>query len=129
MICQVVKIKINRKDKMTKRLTLNAEKRKAIEGVFQSHWTDNNKFMSGLQEAKEKYNSMRVKMLQLCSNIVRQHQPQEDVDTIRAMTNKYGDSGGQLYHDNCFNFETDIINDEGERDKDTVRLDFSLEES
>ena len=113
---------------MTKRLTLNAEKRKAIENVFQSHWTDNNKFMSGLQEAKEKYNSMRVKMLQLCSNIVRQHQPQEDVDTIRAMTNKYGSSGGELYHDNCFNFETDIINDEGERDKDTVRVDFALDD-
>ena len=128
MICQVLKIKNNRKDKMTKRLTLNAEKRKAIEGVFQSHWTDNNKFMSGLQEAKEKYNSMRVKMLQLCSNVIRQHQPQEDVDTIRTMTNKYGDSGGQLYHDNCFNFETDIINDEGERDRDTVRLDFSLDD-
>ena len=113
---------------MTKRLTLNAEKRKAIESVFQSHWTDNNKFMSGLQEAKEKYNQMRVKMLQLCSNIVRQHQPQEDVDTIRTMTNKYGDSGGQLYHDNCFNFETDIINDEGERDVDTVRVDFALDD-
>ena len=113
---------------MTKRLTLNAEKRKAIESVFESHWTDNNKFMSGLQEAKEKYNSMRVKMLQLVSNVVRQHQPQQDVDTIRAMSNKYGDSGGQLYHDNCFNFETDVINDEGERDKDTVRVDFALDD-
>ena len=51
---------------------------------------------------------MRVKMLSLVSNVVRQHQPQQDVDTIRAMSNKYGDSGGQLYHDNCFNFETDI---------------------
>ena len=114
---------------MTKRLTLNAEKRKAIESVFQSHWTDNNKFMSGLQEAKEKYNQMRVKMLQLVSNVVRHHQPQQDVDTIRAMSKKYGDSGGQLYHDNCFNFETDIINDEGERDKDTVRVDFSLDDN
>jgi len=113
---------------MTKRLTLNAEKRKAIESVFQSHWTDNNKFMSGLQEAKEKYNQMRVKMLQLVSNVVRHNQPQEDVDTIRTMTNKYGDSGGQLYHDNCFNFETDIINDEGERDVDTVRVDFALDD-
>ena len=36
---------------------------------------------------------------------------------------------GQLYHDNCFNFETDIINDEGERDKDTVRVDFSLDDN
>ena len=129
MICQVVKIKINRKDKMTKRLTLNAEKRKNIEGVFQSHWIEHSKFNKGLQEAKEKYNQMRVKMLSLVSNVVRQHQPQEDVDTIRAMSNKYGDSGGQLYHDNCFNFETDIINDEGERDKDTVRVDFSLDDN
>ena len=114
---------------MTKRLTLNAEKRKAIESVFQSHWIENSKFNKGLQEAKEKYNQMRVKMLQLCSNIVRQHQPQEDVDTIRAMSNKYGSSGGELYHDNCFNFETDIINDEGQRDKDTVRVDFSLDDN
>ena len=114
---------------MTKRLTLNAEKRKAIESVFESHWTDNNKFMSGLQEAKEKYNSMRVKMLSLVSNVVRHHQPQQDVDTIRAMSNKYGSSGGELYHDNCFNFETAIINDEGERDTDSVRVDFSLDDN
>ena len=114
---------------MTKRLTLNAEKRKAIEGVFQSHWIEHSKFNKGLQEAKEKYNQMRVKMLSLVSNVVRQHQPQEDVDTIRAMSNKYGSSGGELYHDNCFNFETDIINDEGERDKDTVRVDFSLDDN
>ena len=114
---------------MTKRLTLNAEKRKAIEGVFQSHWIEHSKFNKGLQEAKEKYNQMRVKMLQLVSNVVRHHQPQQDVDTIRAMSNKYGDSGGQLYHDNCFNFETDIINDEGKRDKDTVRVDFSLDDN
>ena len=47
---------------MTKRLTLNAEKRKGIEGVFQSHWIEQCKFNKGLQEAKEKYNQMRVKM-------------------------------------------------------------------
>ena len=113
---------------MTKRLTLNAEKRKNIESVFQSHWIEHSKFNKGLQEAKEKYNQMRIKMLSLVSNVVRQHQPQQDVDTIRAMSNKYGSSGGELYHDNCFNFETDIINDEGERDKDTVRVDFSLDD-
>ena len=94
---------------MTKRLTLNAEKRKSIENVFQSHWIEHSKFNKGLQEAKEKYNQMRVKMLQLVSNVVRHHQPQQDVDTIRAMSNKYGDSGGHLYHDNCFNFEKIII--------------------
>ena len=112
---------------MTKRLTLNAEKRKAIENVFQSHWFEHSKFHQGLQEAKEKYNQMRAKMLQLVSNVVRHHQPQQDVDTIRAMSKKYGDSGGQLYHDNCFNFETDIVNDEGKPDTDSVRVDFSLD--
>ena len=114
---------------MTKRLTLNAEKRKSIESVFQSHWIENSKFNKGLQEAKEKYNQMRVKMLSLVSNVVRHHQPQQDVDTIRAMSNKYGSSGGELYHDNCFNFETDIVNDKGEPDTDTVRVDFSLDDN
>ena len=109
---------------MTKRLTLNAEKRKAIESVFQSHWIEHSKFNKGLQEAKEKYNQMRVKMLQLCSNVVRHHQPQQDVDTIRAMSNKYGSSGGELYHDNCFNFETDIINDEGKGIRIQLELIF-----
>jgi hypothetical protein len=39
------------------------------------------------------------------NDLVRFHQPQEDVDTIRTMNNKYGDSGGQLYHDNCFHVQ------------------------
>ena len=39
------------------------------------------------------------------NDLVRFHQPQEDVDTIRGMINKYGDSGGQLYHDNCFHVQ------------------------
>ena len=40
--------------------------------------------------------------------LVRTHQPQEDVDTIRSMINKYGErNGGELYHDNCFYVQTD----------------------
>ena len=39
--------------------------------------------------------------------LVRKHHPQEDVDTIRGMINKYGDrSGGQLYDDNCFHVQS-----------------------
>ena len=35
--------------------------------------------------------------------LVRTHQPQEDVDTIRSMINKYGErNGGELHNDNCF---------------------------
>ena len=109
-----------------KRQTLNAEKRKSIEGIFQSHWIEHSSYNKGLQEAKEEYNQMRPKMLQLCDNIVRQYQPQQDVDTIRAMIKKYDSSGGELYHDNCFNFETDIVNDEGKPDTKDIGVKFDL---
>ena len=109
-----------------KRQTLNAEKRKSIEGIFQSHWIEHSKFNKGLQEAKEEYNQMRPKMLQLCDNIVRQYQPQQDVDTIRAMIKKYDSAGGELYHDNCFNFETDIVDDEGKPDTKDIGVKFDL---
>ena len=115
---------------MSKRLTLNNEKRKNIENVFKSYWEKNNIFIQQLNEAKNKYNSMRIKMLELCNNIVRQHQPQEDVDTIRGLINKYGEeNGGKLYHDNCFNFYRDSVNDDGEEDTEEVNIDFSLEDN
>ena len=109
-----------------KRQTLNAEKRKSIEGIFQGHWIEHSPYNKGLQEAKEEYNQMRPKMLQLCDNIVRQYQPQQDVDTIRAMIKKYDSAGGELYHDNCFNFETDIVNDEGKPDTKDIGVKFDL---
>ena len=46
---------------MSKRLTLNNEKRKNIENVFKSYWEKNNIFIQQLNEAKNKYNSMRKK--------------------------------------------------------------------
>ena len=109
-----------------KRQTLNAEKRKSIEGVFQSHWIEHSPHNKGLQEAKEEYNQMRPKMLQLCENIVRQYQPQQDVDTIRAMIKKYDSAGGELYHDNCFNFQTDCVDDEGKPDTKDIGVKFDL---
>ena len=45
---------------MSKRLTLNNEKRKNIENVFKSYWEKNNIFIQQLNEAKNKYNSMRT---------------------------------------------------------------------
>ena len=85
-----------------KRQTLNADKRKVIAEIFQQHFEDNSKFKKTLDEAKETYNNLREQAKVKINDLVRFHQPQEDVDTIRAMSNKYGDSGGQLYHDNCF---------------------------
>ena len=90
-----------------KRITLNADKRKVIADVFQNHFEDNSKFKKAWQDAKELYNGMRKRAKIEMEVLVRKHQPQEDVDTIRGMINKYGNSGGDLYHDNCFYIQTD----------------------
>ena len=111
-----------------KRLTLNAEKRKTIENVFQSHWErEDSPVIREWQDAKNTYDTMKPKVYELANNVVRGHQPQEDVDTIRSMIKKYDSSGGDLYHDNCFNFTTPTVNDEGEEDEDKVKINFTLE--
>jgi hypothetical protein len=76
-----------------------------IADVFQNHFEDNSKYKKAWQQAKETYNNLREQAKVKINELVRFHQPQEDVDTIRAMNNKYGDSGGQLYHDNCFHVQ------------------------
>ena len=90
-----------------KRITLNADKRKVIADVFQDHFENNSKFKEAWRIAKLTYDDMRKEAKVKINNLVRFHQPQEDVDTIRSMINRYGDSGGRLYDDNCFHVQTD----------------------
>ena len=87
---------------MEKRKTLNAEKRKAIANVFQQHFEQNSKFNELHKKAIATYNTLREQAKVKMEVIVRGHQPQDDVDTIRQMRMKYNDNGGQLHHDNCF---------------------------
>ena len=124
--------KINNKERgsMTKekRLTLNAEKRKVIADQFQSFYED--KVKDKLVQAKQQYDLMREKAKEKIEQVVRYHQPQEDVETIRRMRAKYNSAGGELYEDNCFYVERDIkkVDDEGrEYDaKDEVHVKFSM---
>ena len=97
----------------TKKITLNADKRKVIADQFQSFYED--KVKDKLINAKEQYNAMREKAKVAIERVVRFHQPQEDVDTIRRMIKKYSGSGGELYNDNCFNITMPItkVDDEG----------------
>jgi len=91
-----------------KRQTLNAEKRKVILDVFQDHFEKNSKYHAEHQEAIQTYNTLRQEAKVKINDLVRKHQPQEDVDTIRSMINKYGErNGGELHHDNCFYVKTD----------------------
>jgi len=115
---------------MTKerKITLNAEKRKVIADQFQSFYE--NKVKDKLEQAKEQYDIMREKAKVAINKVVRFHQPQEDVDTIRSMINKYNRSGGELYEDNCFYVQHPIkkVDDEGrEYDaNDEVHVRFDM---
>ena len=111
-----------------KRITLNAEKRKVIADQFQSFYED--KVKDKLVQAKEQYDIIREKAKEVINKVVRHHQPQEDVDTIRKMISKYSRSGGELYEDNCFYVQRPIkkVDDEGrEYDAtDEVHIRFNM---
>ena len=114
-----------------KRVRLNAEKRKAIANVFQSWWEREDCTMKQKHnEAIETFNLVKPKVFKLVNEVVRFHQPQEYVDTVRAMRLKYNDSGGDLYHDSCFNFKLPItkVDDKGEEYEtdEEINIDFSL---
>ena len=104
-----------------KRITLNAEKRKVIADVFQDHFESNSKFKKAWSDAIKKYQDMRGIAKARINELVRSHHPQEDVDTIRGMINKYGDrNGGQLYEDNCFYVRSDQMKIEKDYHGDLV---------
>ena len=111
-----------------KKITLNAEKRKVIADQFQSFYED--KVKDKLIQAKEQYDLMREKAKEKIEQVVRYHQPQKDIDTIRRMISKYSRSGGELYEDNCFYVQRPItkVDDEGrEYDaNDEVHVRFNM---
>ena len=112
----------------TKKITLNAEKRKVIADQFQSFYE--NKVKDKLEQAKEQYDLMREKAKVAIEKVVRFHQPQQDVDTINSMIKKYNRAGGELYEDNCFYVQMPItkVDDEGReyiaQDEIHVRFDM-----
>ena len=117
-----------------KRLTLNSEKRKAIADVFQTHFEQTSPKYELHKKSIADYNTARTKMKVLAETVVRHHQPQEDVDTIRSMIKKYSSSGGALYDDNCFYFtapprmETDYEGNPRETvDEEHVKFDLGDE--
>ena len=127
-------MKGNKNMEKQKRITLNADKRKVIANVFQDHFESNSKFKKAWQDAKDNYTKLRQQAKVKMEVLVRSHHPQEDVDTIRSMINKYGErSGGQLYEDNCFHvqsnemkLEKDYHGDMVEREQD-VHVKFEAE--
>jgi len=124
--------KINNQERgnMTKekKITLNSEKRKVIADQFQSFYED--KVKDKLVQAKEQYDLIREKAKEQIEKVVRFHQPQEDVDTIRRMIGKYNRAGGELFEDNCFYVQSPIqkVDDEGREytDDREIHIKFSM---
>jgi len=112
----------------TKKITLNADKRKVVADQFQSFYED--KVKDKLVQAKQQYDLMREKAKEKINQVVRYHQPQEDVDTIRSMIQKYNRAGGELYEDNCFYVQRPItkVDDEGREYEanDEVHVRFNM---
>jgi hypothetical protein len=110
-----------------RKITLNAEKRKVIADQFQSFYE--NKVKDKLVEAKEQYDIIREKAKEVINKVVRHHQPQEDVDTIRKMISKYSSAGGELYEDNCFYIQSPItkVDDDGKEYTDDQEINVRFD--
>ena len=90
---------------ITKDIRLNADKRKSLVAIYEDHIRNQkNKVRIAYDKAKENFDNLFPKTWELIENVVRQKQPQDDVDTIECMRAKYGDNGGDIHQDNCFYF-------------------------
>ena len=119
---------------ITKDFRLNADKRKSIESVYENFLiTQPNKARQTYDEAKAKFDEMYPKIWELITKVVRSHQPQEDIDTIKSMRAKYNEDGGRLHQDSCFYFTnptTETDSEGRERiNENEIHLDMSLKAS
>ena len=89
----------------TKDFRLNASKRKSLVSHYEDHLCNKRtRVRMAYDEAKENFVELQPKIWELITKVVRKHQPQQDVDTINSMIDKYGDNGGRVHDDACFNF-------------------------
>jgi len=122
---------ITERKTMTQEIRLNAEKRKALVQHYENHLRSDvsNKFRKAMIKAKETYDEMKPKIFELAHQVVRSYQPQEDVDTVNRMRAKYGDNGGDIHKDHCFNFINPTIETDSQTEyenKNEINIDFSL---
>jgi hypothetical protein len=82
-----------------------------------------------LVQAKEQYDIMREKAKEMMNKVVRFHQPQYDVDTIRSMIKKYNRAGGELYEDHCFYVQSPTmkVDDEGREYQDNQEINVRFD--
>ena len=116
----------------TKDFRLNANKRKSLVSHYEDHLRNNkSKVRIAYDKARENFVELQPKIWELITKIVRKHQPQQDVDTINSMREKYGDNGGHIHDDACFNFicpteERDSSGTKTSTNDNNLHLDMKL---
>ena len=116
----------------TKDFRLNAQKRKSLVLHYEDHIRNKkSKVRIAYDKARENFVELQPKIWELITQVVRKHQPQQDVDTINSMRKKYGDSGGYIHNDSCFYFTnpTDEKDSEGRTitNENEIYLDMKLD--
>jgi hypothetical protein len=116
----------------TKDFRLNANKRKSLVSHYEDHLRNKkSKVRIAYDKARENFVELQPKIWELITQVVRKHQPQQDVDTINSMREKYGDNGGHIHDDSCFYFTcpTDEKDSKGNKitNSNEIHLDMKLD--
>ena len=116
----------------TKDFRLNANKRKSLVSHYEDHLRNKkSKVRIAYDKARENFVELQPKIWELITQVVRKQQPQQDVDTINSMREKYGDNGGHIHNDSCFYFTcpTDEKDSEGNTitNNNEIHLDMKLD--
>jgi len=110
----------------TSKTRLNADIRKKIGGLIQSHF-ENEKTteLENFISAKEDINVAYDRAFKLATNVVQRAYPKNDVATLQAFKKKYGSACDVVAKDSCFYFANTEMKTDTQKDDDVAEhFDF-----
>jgi len=112
----------------TSKLRLNADLRKKIGGLIQTHF-ENEKTteLENFKLAKEDITTAYDRAFKTATKIVNRAYPKDDVATLQTFKKKYGSACDVVAKDSCFYFANTEIKTENQKDDDVAEhFDFKL---
>jgi len=112
----------------TSKLRLNADLRKKIGGLIQTHF-ENEKTteLENFKLAKEDITTAYDRAFKTATKIVNRAYPKDDVATLQTFKKKYGSACDVVAKDSCFYFANTEIKTENQKDDDVAEhFDFTL---
>jgi len=115
----------------TSKTRLNADIRKKIGGLIQSHF-ENEKTteLENFISAKEDIDVAYDRAFKLATNVVQRAYPKNDVATLQAFKKKYGSACDVVAKDSCFYFANTEMKTDTQKDDDVAEhFDFKMDAS